>query len=137
MKINTQEILKEHGLKDTPVRSTLLSIFWQSRTPLDVEGLSKILSFMKVKTDVTTIYRTLQIFLEKGILKQIELQEGKFRYERASLPHHHHLVCKKCGDISGVGGCTVEEISKDIAQKNEFKITDHKMEFFGFCAKCH
>jgi Fur family ferric uptake transcriptional regulator len=76
------------------------------------------------------------MFTEKGLTKQIQLQEGKFRYELATAAEHHHLVCTKCGDIQDISDCNIDGLEKDIEKKKKFKVTSHALEFFGLCSNC-
>jgi len=76
------------------------------------------------------------MFTEKGLLKPIQLNEGKYRYELASISDHHHLVCESCGNIEDISDCSIDLLEKDIETKKEFKVTSHSLEFFGICANC-
>ncbi|QQR64120.1 transcriptional repressor [Candidatus Roizmanbacteria bacterium] len=130
------DILKKHNLKQTQARSAILTIIFQSKKPVDVVTISQFLKKIGIVTDQATVYRTLQTFVESGILKRVEFHEGKFRYELSSLPHHHHLVCTDCGKIEDIENCGMEEVEKILQKKTSFKIAEHHAEFFGFCKNC-
>ena len=76
------------------------------------------------------------MFTQKGLTKQIQLNEGKFRYELTSKPDHHHLICQKCGTIEDISDCAVGDLEKDIEKKKNFKIVSHSLEFYGMCKDC-
>jgi Fur family ferric uptake transcriptional regulator len=78
----------------------------------------------------------MNVFTKRGIAKQIQLQEGKARYELAASAEHHHLVCSKCGDIQDISDCNITGLENDIEKKKGFKVTSHSLEFFGICKSC-
>ncbi len=134
--MNHTQILEKHNLKHTGARSAILSIILKSKKPLDVQTIAGLLKKLGLDSDQTTVYRTLQTFVENGILKRVEFREGKFRYELSSLPHHHHLVCTNCGKIEDVEHCGMEEVEKTLQKKTSFKVVEHHAEFFGLCKNC-
>ena len=121
--------------RKTSSRDAILSCIKNSRTPLSIDDIKKILQKKQIQIDEATIYRTMKTFVEKGELQQIDFQEGKFRYESASLPHHHHVVCEKCGAVEDV---PVKEdlLEKQLRIKTKFKVMRHSLEFFGLCNRC-
>ena len=129
-------ILKEHKLKHTEAREAIYSIIGQAKKPVDVQTVVDLLKQLGIKVDQATVYRTIQTFIDHGIFRQIELHEGKFRYELSSLPHHHHLVCTNCGAIEDSKECGMEDVAKTLLKTKKFKVTQHNAEFFGLCSKC-
>jgi len=136
MSLALQTMLNAHGLKVTHARLALLEVLKSSRQPLDVEYIAKYFSQKHIRADEATLYRTLTIFFDKGIIRQVELHEGKRRYELSSLPHHHHIVCDECGAIEDV---TIENeglLINKATKKSAFLIKRHSLEFFGLCTQC-
>lgn len=104
------------------------------RSPMTAE---EIFSKIQEKTDFASIYRTLHLFLKLGYVREVEFGDGKKRYERADLPHHHHLVCKRCDSISDVEvkqNLKTEE--QRISKEYQFLVTNHALEFYGLCKNC-
>src|SRR5207302_10180924 len=108
----------------------------QATKPIDVATVSEYLEKHHIKADQATIFRIINAFTEKGLLKPIQLNEGKFRYELSSKADHHHLVCTKCGDIQDISDCNISALEKEIEKKKKFKVTSHALEFFGMCVNC-
>lgn len=108
----------------------ILKILSSSSKPVDVETLID-----KLKVNKTTIYRQIDKLLSKKIILDIELGDGKKRYELRSLEHHHHVVCKKCGKMEDVS-FNEEFIISSLNKKTNFVIENHSMEFFGYCVDC-
>ena len=122
-------ILKSHKLKVTNERVALLSMLKNSHKPLSVEDISEVLS---EKMNTVTIYRTLDRFVNLGILYKAHFGGGKAYYEFQDK-HHHHVTCTKCGVQEKISVC----VSHDkIASKNFSKINNHVLEFFGLCNRC-
>ncbi|MFZ2025304.1 MAG: transcriptional repressor [Microgenomates group bacterium] len=121
--------------RKTSSRDAILSCIKDSHKPLSIEDIKKTFRKKHVHIDEATIYRTMKTFVGNGELQQIDFHEGKFRYESASLPHHHHLVCEKCGAVEDV---PVQEklLLKQLRIKTKFKVLRHSLEFFGLCNKC-
>ena len=135
MRIDFKNILKINGFKSTPSRISILELFSSDCKPVNAEDI-----FRKVNkiTDQVTVYRTLNSFEEKGILRRVDLRKGSAYYELNTKHHHHHIVCKKCGLIEIFDGCEIDKISKKILSKSlKFKnITEHSFELFGLCKTC-
>ena len=131
----SEEILKKHGLRVTPRRLAVYELFAKARKPLDVREIKNSL-LLTIKINKATIYRILTAFLQNNLIAQVELAEGKFRYERADKMHHHHLVCLKCNRIQDIGNCSISRLEDIIRRKLSFAVKTHKLEFFGICGQC-
>ncbi|MFA6160918.1 MAG: transcriptional repressor [Patescibacteria group bacterium] len=85
----------------------------------------------------TTVYRELGCLMSNGIVKQLDFGDGRKRYELADGDHHHHLICNSCGSTQPVA--IKDGLTKKItplASSLGFIVTDHALEFFGFCKRC-
>lgn len=131
-----KEELRSAQLRVTPARLGVLSILEHSETPIDVSTLISGLKSKQIKADEVTVFRIINTFCEKGIVKPIQLNENKLRYEYADKPKHHHFMCEKCGDITDVDGCVVGELEAQIEKVTGGKVTRHTLEFFGVCRRC-
>lgn len=128
--------LNEVDLRATPARIALMNLFEKAEKPLDVKEMTKYLEKKDIKTDPATVFRIVNMFSEKGLIKPIQLNEGKFRYELIDKADHHHLVCEKCGNIEDISDCNISALEKEITKKKKFKVTSHSLEFFGICTDC-
>lgn len=128
--------LNEVNLKATPARMALMNLLESTDKPVDVQTMIEYLDSRDIKTDPTTVFRIVNMFTEKGLLKTILLNEGKSRYELASLADHHHLMCISCGSIQDMSDCNIDVLENHIEKKKNFKVTSHSLEFFGICANC-
>ena len=83
------------------------------------------------------VHINIDLFLRLGYAREVELGDGKKRYERTDVPHHHHLICKSCASIQDV------EVKQNLAKEEErfvkeyqFQVTQHALEFYGLCKNC-
>jgi Fur family transcriptional regulator, ferric uptake regulator len=128
--------LNDVDLRATPARLALLKLLEVTDKPVDVQSMIEYLDKKDIETDPATVFRIVNMFTEKGLTKQIQLQEGKFRYELASKEDHHHLVCTRCGEIQDMSDCNIDVLESHIEKKKNFKVTSHALEFYGICRKC-
>ncbi len=136
VKHDCKDELNEVDLRATPARVALMSLLENTDKPVDVQTMIEYLEKNGIKTDPATVFRIVNMFTEKGLTKQVQLQEGKSRYELAANADHHHLVCTKCGDIQDISDCNIDGLEKDIEKKKGFAVTSHSLEFFGICKSC-
>lgn len=141
MKQYTEEIIqivREHNLRLTKTRLSLLQIFFQNEEPLNVSVLLSTLFRMKQDVNKTTVYRELERLEKRGIVRAVQLGNRKTYYELAFRPHHHHLVCLSCECVEDID--MNEEIfsreEETVKEKKGFVITKHALEFYGYCRMC-
>lgn len=128
--------LRDVQLRATPARIALMKLLETTKFPLDVQSMIDYLQQNHIKTDPATVFRIMHMFTQKGITRQIDFHEGKFRYELAG-EEHHHLMCTVCGAIEDISDCNIEELQNEIELKKHFTVNSHSLEFFGICKKCH
>ncbi len=131
-----KEELRSASLKATPARLGVLELLEASEKPLDVATMIAYLEEKNISADHATVFRIINLFTEKGLTKQIQFNEGKFRYELNNKTDHHHLVCEKCGDIEDISDCNINALEKEIEKKKHFKVNSHSLEFYGICKNC-
>lgn len=127
-----EEKMKELGLKVTQPRRKLLALLMQGQGPLAVEEMQEILK----NSDVVTIYRSLNTFVEHGLVQKYEFGDGISRFELVSQSHHHHhVICKKCQRVDVLHLCNVEPHLEAVKKLGYAQVT-HRLEFFGVCSHC-
>ena len=130
-KIN--KILEKYSLRKTPGMKKILSIFIDTKKPITAED---IYSNLKKSVNQSTVYRTINRFIEKNIIQEVYLSSEKKYYELTNRHHHHHLICTSCEKIVDIP--CMSEIVRKIQPKNyNFEsIENHSFELFGTCNKC-
>ncbi|MEI7817043.1 MAG: Fur family transcriptional regulator [Desulfuromonadales bacterium] len=125
------------GLRSTRQRDIILDIFLSTHKHISVEELYLIVKSSTPDIGQATVYRTLKLFAEAGLAREILLNDGQTRYEHvAAGEHHDHLVCTGCNAIIEFEDETIEKLQKDIAALHGFMIRSHKLEIYGLCANC-
>jgi len=132
---NYRLLLENASLKTTPARLAVLSFLNENSDPLSAESIFDHVAGEHSPADRATIYRILETFFQKGIIKRLELGEGKYRYELTG-EEHHHLICESCGKIEDISDCNISEFEKEIGRKKKFTVRRHSLEFFGLCSDC-
>lgn len=135
----TLELLKHNGARLTKTRLAVLEIFSREDHPLSVAEILLYLEKSGLTVNKTTVYREMEFLLEKSIVSAVFLDEKHTKYE-LNLGHHHHLVCRNCGNIEEVEMKEIEDlfevVEKKLKQKMKFTNIIHNLEFFGICGKC-
>jgi Fur family transcriptional regulator, ferric uptake regulator len=128
--------LRNASLKATPARLAVLKLFEITDKPIDVGEIIDYLKQNNIKADPVTAFRIINLFTQKGLTRQISLNEGKFRYELAGNAEHHHFICESCGAIEDISDCNIDTVEKEIEQKKGLLVKRHSLEFFGLCKNC-
>ena len=119
------------GVKLTDQRKTIAKIMGDSQDHPDVDELYKRASAIDKKISIATVYRTVKLFEESGILTKHDFKGGKARYEELSESHHDHLIDVKTGEIIEFVDEEIEKLQKKVADKYGYKLVDHKLELYG------
>jgi len=128
--------LASNNYKLTPQRREIIRILIRARSPLSAKEIYKRLSVKLSNLSFDTVYRTLATLKDLGIVNKLDFQDGCGRYElNRCNDHHHHMVCLKCGEAWEIPGCPVEHLPIGNLPNN-FKVTDHRFELFGYCQSC-
>ncbi len=130
-----RDILRKSGYKATPSRLAILGVFKETRNPMSAQ---EIIDALPSDTDQATVYRTLKLLNEKGVIKQIDLRHNHAHYELADLKEHHHLVCVRCGRIEDVHHCGALAVQDAVLKSSRHfaEISSHSLEFYGICTAC-
>lgn len=129
--------LRRKARKVTGARRAILQVLRAQPHPLSIK---EIFSALPSKDcDLATVYRSMHLLEEMGMVKRFDFGEGLSRYELLSEGddgHHHHLVCTNCAGVVELDECVMKELEERIAASNGFKAVTHRLEFFGICPAC-
>jgi Fur family ferric uptake transcriptional regulator len=130
--------LKSRGkLRATPERFAILDAVLQSHGHFDVEGLYYRIISDGTKVSRATVYNTLELLQQCGLVSKYRFAESTSRYEKAfGRPHHHHMICLGCGDIIEFSSDRLERLQEEIAENESFKVQSTTIQIFGTCSKC-
>ena len=128
---------KDKGVRLTDQRKIIAKIMSESKVTYgskghpDVDELHKRVALVDKKISIATVYRTVKLLEESGIIERHDFKEGKSRYEPSTDEHHDHLIDINSGEIIEFVDKDIEELQYKIAQKLGYKLVDHKLELYG------
>ena len=123
------------GVKLTDQRKIIAKIMSDSQDHPDVDELYKRASVIDSKISIATVYRTVKLFEEEGIVAKHDFKGGKARYEELNESHHDHLIDIKTGEIIEFVDEEIEKLQQKVADKYGYKLVDHKLELYGIKKK--
>ena len=119
------------GVKLTDQRKIIAKVMSVSSDHPNVDELYKRVSKKDAKISIATVYRTVKLFEEVGIIAKHDFKGGKARYEEISESHHDHLIDIKTGEIIEFVDEEIEKLQKKVAEKYGYDLVDHKLELYG------
>ena len=129
--IDIEQLCADKGLRITEQRKTITRVLGDSEDHPDVETLHARAAAIDPNISIATVYRTVRLFEEAGILERHEFGDGRSRYEAASETHHDHLIDVETGNVIEFVDEELEELQRRIAQRLGFRLVDHRMELYG------
>jgi len=134
-----RESLAEHvrreGLRWTRQRETILDVFLETDEHLTSEELHARVARVDPSVSLSTVYRTLKVFVDAGIASERRFHDGLTRFE-VRQPHHDHLICIRCGKIVEFENDEIERLQETIAARHGFALTSHRHDLYGECPTC-
>ena len=135
MKDSIEQKCINKGVKLTDQRKIVAKVMSESEDHPNVDELYKRVSKIDSKISIATVYRTVKLFEESGILTKHEFKGDKARYEALNESHHDHLIDIKTGEIIEFVDDEIEKLQEKVAQKYGYKLVDHKLELYGIKKK--
>jgi Fur family ferric uptake transcriptional regulator len=131
-----KEHLRRQGLKSTAQRDDIAKVFFAANRHISVEELYNLVKQVNPHIGYATVYRTMKLLTECGLVLESHFRNGEARYESAEGHHHDHLICEGCGKIVEFEEPRIEGLQAEVARNLGFEFTGHKMELYGRCAQC-
>ena len=128
--------LREKGYRLTPQRVMILSAIEDSDSHISAEDIYAQVAARYPQVNISTVYRTLELLKELGLIYEIDLGEGRIRYHPEGKGHHHHLVCQKCGAVIDVDESTLARLRDVLLSRYDFSAQLKHIAIFGTCQDC-
>jgi Fur family ferric uptake transcriptional regulator len=128
--------LRDGGLKSTSPRDDIARVFFAMGRHVSAEELYNEVKKISPHVGYATIYRTLKLLKECGLLSERHFDDGSARYEVAGEHHHDHFICESCGKIDEFENDEIERMQQLVARKLGATLRRHKLELYGLCADC-
>jgi Fur family ferric uptake transcriptional regulator len=129
--IDLVALCTERGLRITQQRRVIARVLAESEDHPDVEQLHRRASAIDPKISIATVYRTVRLFEDAGILDRHDFGDGRSRYEATPEAHHDHLIDVETGRVVEFVDPELEALQRQIAEKLGFRLVDHRMELYG------
>jgi len=129
--IDLEQLCADRGLRITDQRRTIARVLSESEDHPDVELLHQRASQIDPGISIATVYRTVRLFEEAGILDRHDFGDGRARYEAAPEAHHDHLIDVETGKVVEFVDPELEALQREIAERLGYRLVDHRMELYG------
>ena len=131
MSSNLEDKCIQKGVRLTDQRKLIAKVMSESEDHPDVDELHKRVSSLDSKISIATVYRTVKLFEESGIVAKHDFKGNKARYEQTTQEHHDHLIDINTGEITEFVNEEIEKLQKQVAEKLGYKLVDHRLELYG------
>ncbi len=126
-----EKICIEKGMRMTEQRRVIARVLSVSEDHPDVEEIHRRAVAIDSKISIATVYRTMRLFEEAGVVERHDFQDGRSRYEEATETHHDHLIDLKSGEVIEFVNEEIERLQKKIAEQHGYKLMAHRLELYG------
>ena len=134
-KKSLEELCVERGMRMTEQRRVIARVLEASADHPDVEELYRRSSAVDARISISTVYRTVKLFEDAGIIERHDFRDGRSRYETVPDEHHDHLIDLKNGQVIEFHSPEIEALQERIAREHGFKLVDHRLELYGIPLK--
>ncbi|GEQ97436.1 transcriptional repressor [Iodidimonas gelatinilytica] len=129
--LDIEQMCIDKGMRMTDQRRVIARVLSDATDHPDVEEVYRRATHVDDRISIATVYRTVRLFEEAGILERHDFRDGRSRYEPVSDEHHDHLIDLDTGTVVEFHNEEIERLQKDVARKLGFRLVDHRMELYG------
>ena len=126
-----EKLCAEKGMRMTEQRKVIARVVSTSQDHPDVEELHRRAAAIDPGISIATVYRTVRLFEESGILERHDFRDGRSRYEETPETHHDHLIDMKTGKVVEFNDPEIERLQQEIALRLGYRLVDHRLELYG------
>ena len=130
-KIDIEALAAQKGLRITEPRRVIARVLSEAEDHPDVEQLHRRVTQVDPTISMATVYRTVRLLEEAGVLERHEFGDGRSRYELAPEAHHDHLIDIETGKVIEFVDPEIEQLQRQIAEKLGYRLVDHRLELYG------
>jgi len=132
----TIRFLRQQGYRLTPQREMVVLAILDQEGHFTAEEVYRHMRQQSEAVNIATIYRTLDLLCDLGILTAFQVSGEPLRYERADGPSHHHLICRRCGTMVDLPDQALRPLQEALLEQYDFAAEFRHMAIFGLCARC-
>ena len=126
-----EKVCISKGMRMTEQRKVIARVLSLAEDHPDVEEIHRRAAEIDANISIATVYRTMRLFEESGVVERHDFQDGRARYEEASDDHHDHLIDLRSGEVIEFVNEEIEKLQKRIAEEHGYKLVDHRLELYG------
>jgi Fur family transcriptional regulator, ferric uptake regulator len=130
-----EKLCLEKGLRMTEPRRVIARVLSAASDHPDAEELHRRANALDASISLATVYRTVKLFEDAGIIQAHDFREGRARYEEVPTEHHDHLINVKTGEVVEFHSDEIEALQEEIARRLGYKLVDHRLELYGIPIK--
>jgi Fur family ferric uptake transcriptional regulator len=130
------EGLRERGFRMTPQRELLLAALNASDKHLDADTLLRRVRKTYPRANKSVVYRNLELLTQLGLISCVDFGHGRVEYEVHRHPHHHHLVCRRCGSMIEISSGAFARLQQQLQKEHGFEADMDHLAIFGVCKAC-
>ncbi|HEV8245667.1 MAG TPA: Fur family transcriptional regulator [Polyangiaceae bacterium] len=137
LRTDLESFMNKQGLRSTGQRRLIIDTLFETVEHITIDGLLRQVRAVDPKVGYATVYRTLKMLTQSGVVQEHKFGDGHTRYELVdSEAHHDHLICLECGKITEFEEPAIEALQERVAARYGFEVQAHKHELYGRCADC-
>ena len=126
-----EKICIAKGMRMTEQRRVIARVLSIAEDHPDVEEIHRRATEIDANISIATVYRTMRLFEEAGVVERHDFQDGRARYEEATEDHHDHLIDLRSGEVIEFVNDEIEALQRRIAEEHGYKLVDHRLELYG------
>ncbi len=126
-----EKICSQKGMRMTEQRRVIARVLSVAADHPDVEEIHRRAVEIDANISIATVYRTMRLFEESGVVERHDFQDGRARYEEATENHHDHLIDLRSGEVIEFINEEIEKLQQRIAEEHGYKLVDHRLELYG------
>jgi Fur family transcriptional regulator, ferric uptake regulator len=126
-----EKICSQKGMRMTEQRRVIARVLSLAADHPDVEEIHRRAVEIDANISIATVYRTMRLFEESGVVERHDFQDGRARYEEATENHHDHLIDLRSGEVIEFVNEEIEKLQQRIAEEHGYKLVDHRLELYG------
>jgi Fur family ferric uptake transcriptional regulator len=137
LRADLEAYMTRRGLRSTEQRRVIIDTFFGATEHITIDTLLREVRAVDARVGYATVYRTMKLLTESGVVQEHKFGDGFTRYELSDDDaHHDHLICMECGKITEFEEDAIEELQAKIAKRHGFLVRAHKHEMYGVCSDC-
>jgi len=136
MNTRLQQTFREHGVRLTAARRTVLQVLSDATEHLEIAEVHRRARRLNPGIGLASVYRTIELLARLRLVKHVHVDHRHQHFALTTAAHCHHLICRSCGTVVEFSDCQIGGLVRSLARRTRFRIESHTMDLFGLCPDC-